>query len=74
MCRSKHVEQLRNIEIINSTTRLHLVGSFYEFYITMHGSMNVRKHVTIIKDYLLAYMCGIQHLTLKEIDKCSSKN
>jgi len=27
----KHVEQLRNIGIINSTTRLHLVGSFYEF-------------------------------------------
>ena len=30
MCRPKHVEQLRNIGIINSTTRLHLVGSFYE--------------------------------------------
>jgi len=26
----KHVEQLRNIGIINPTTRLHLVGSFYE--------------------------------------------
>jgi hypothetical protein len=25
----------------NSTTRLYLVGSFYEFYITMHGSMNI---------------------------------
>jgi hypothetical protein len=61
------------MEVINSTTRLHLVGSFYEFYITMHGSMIVHKHVTIIKDYLLAYMCDIQHLTLKEIDKCSSK-
>ena len=32
MCRSKHVQQLRSIEIINSTTRLHLVGSFYEIY------------------------------------------
>jgi hypothetical protein len=30
VCRPKHVEQLRNIGIINSTTRLHLVGSFYE--------------------------------------------
>ena len=30
MCRPKHVEQLRNTGIINSTTRLHLVGSFYE--------------------------------------------
>ena len=33
MCRPKHVEKLRNIGIINYTTRLHLVGSFYEFYI-----------------------------------------
>ena len=41
MCRSKHVEQLRNIGIINSTTRSHLVGSFYEIYITMHGSLNI---------------------------------
>jgi hypothetical protein len=32
VCRPKHVEQLRNIGIINSTTWLHLVGSFYEFY------------------------------------------
>ena len=38
MCRPKHVEQLRNTGIINSTTRLHLAGSFYEIYITMHGS------------------------------------
>jgi len=30
------------MEIINSTTRLHLVGSFYEIYITMHGSMNIK--------------------------------
>jgi len=41
VCRPKHVEQLRNIGIINSTTRLHLVGSFCEMYITMHGSMNI---------------------------------
>jgi hypothetical protein len=32
VCRPKHVEQLRNIVIINSTTRLHVVGSFYEKY------------------------------------------
>jgi hypothetical protein len=30
VCRLKHVEQLRNIKIINFTTRSHLVGSFYE--------------------------------------------
>ena len=32
MCRSKHVEQLRNIGIINSTTRSHLIGYFYKIY------------------------------------------
>jgi len=42
VCRSKHVEQLRNIEIINSTTRSHLVGYFYKIYIMMHGSMNIK--------------------------------
>jgi hypothetical protein len=32
VCHPKHVEQLRNIGIINSTTQLHLVGSFYEMH------------------------------------------
>jgi len=41
VCRSKHVEQLRNIGIINSTTRSHLVGYFYTICIMMHGSMNI---------------------------------
>jgi hypothetical protein len=40
--RSKHVEQLRNTGIINSTTRSHLVGYFYTIYIIMHGSMNIK--------------------------------
>ena len=30
MCRPKHVEQLRNTGIINSTTQLHLLVTFYE--------------------------------------------
>jgi len=42
VCRPKHVEQLRNTGIINSTTQSHLVDSFYEIYITMHGSMNIK--------------------------------
>jgi hypothetical protein len=42
VCRSKHVEQLRYIGIINSNTRFHLVGSFYEICIMMHGSMNIK--------------------------------
>jgi hypothetical protein len=37
--------------IINSTTRLYLVDSLYEIYITMHGSMN------IIYIYIYMYMC-----------------
>ena len=41
MCRSKHVEQLRDTRIINSTTRSHLVVYFYKIYIMMHGSMNI---------------------------------
>jgi len=45
-CRPKNVEQLRNIAIINSTTRSHLVGSFYEIYITMDGSMNIKFNKT----------------------------
>jgi hypothetical protein len=32
VCRSKHVKQLRNIGIINSTTRSHLVGYFYTIH------------------------------------------
>jgi hypothetical protein len=42
MCRPKHVEQLRNTGIINSTTQLHLVGSFYEIFNTMHWSINIK--------------------------------
>jgi len=38
VCRPKHVEKLRNIGIINSTTRLHLVGSFYEIYLSLFST------------------------------------
>jgi len=33
VCRSKHVEQLSNNGIINSTTRSHLVGYFYKTFV-----------------------------------------
>jgi hypothetical protein len=52
-CLPKHVVQLKNIEIINYTTRWHLFGSFCEIYITMHGSMNIR---------LIEHQCPIQDL------------
>jgi hypothetical protein len=38
---SKHIELLRNIRIINYTTRSHLVGYFYKICIMMHGPMNI---------------------------------
>jgi len=46
VCRPKYVEQLRNTGIINSTTRLYLVGSFYEIYFTMHCNTEFGAHVT----------------------------
>jgi hypothetical protein len=49
VCRSKHVEQSRNIGIINSTTRSHLVGYFYTICIMMHGSMNIK-----VKAYMIS--------------------
>jgi hypothetical protein len=48
VCRSKHVEQLRNIGIINSATRSHLVVYFYKIYIMMHGSTNIKCIITIL--------------------------
>jgi hypothetical protein len=41
VCHWKHVEQLRNIGIINSTRRSHLVGYFYTIYIRIHYGQNV---------------------------------
>jgi len=49
----KHDEQLRNTGIINSTTRLHLVGSFYEIYITMHRSMNIKSIIPVYKIFFM---------------------
>ena len=43
MCRPKQVEQLRNTGIINSTTRLHLVGSFYENFPISIGSLSMSR-------------------------------
>jgi len=47
VCRSKHVEQLRNNGIINSTTRSHLVGYFYTIY--MSFLYETRSHITVLK-------------------------
>jgi hypothetical protein len=53
VCRPKHVKQLRNTAIINSTTQSHLVGSFYEIYITKHGSMDIKFSIYI---YIYIYI------------------
>jgi len=42
VCRSKHVEQLINTGIINSSTRLHLVGYFCMICSMMHGSTHIK--------------------------------
>jgi hypothetical protein len=41
VCRSKHVEHSINFEIVNSITKLNLVGISTESSM-MHGSMNIR--------------------------------
>jgi len=41
VCRSKHVEPSKNFGIINSITKLHLVGISTE-QSTMHGSMSIK--------------------------------
>jgi len=53
-CRSKHVEQLINIGIINSSTLLHLVGYFCMIYTMMHGSTN--NNIIIIKVVIVVIM------------------
>jgi len=69
VCRSKHVEQLRNIGIINATTRSHLVGYFYTIYIMMHGSMNIK---TIYVSLVLPKMAYSSHyLLILHILHCS---
>jgi hypothetical protein len=45
---------IKNTGIINSTTRLHLVGSFYEIYTTMHGSMNIKFMASLLAKIMFA--------------------
>ena len=52
---------LRNTGITDCTTRLHIVGSFYEIYITMHGSMNIKLKYYISEDVQSIRMCGHLH-------------
>jgi len=47
VCRSKHVEPSINFGIINSITKLHLVGISTESS-TMHGSTNIKFSKSIL--------------------------
>jgi len=71
VCSLKHVEQLRNNEIINATTWLHLVGSFYEIYITMHGSMTHQIHQSLqyIEVHFLRYFSKVRRHCFKHQQK-----
>jgi hypothetical protein len=57
--RSKHVEQLRNIGIINSTTRLHLVGCFYtiSLIISSEDFQDIYVHLVYNSALFLAHCC-----------------
>jgi hypothetical protein len=65
VCRLKHVEPSINFGIINSITKLHLVGIS-----TMHGSMNIKGQTVFTdllalrgKDTALFKTSGVTHPT-----------
>jgi hypothetical protein len=41
---------------------LHLVGSFYEFYFTVHGSMNMRLYYVIYNMQQLYTVCVVREI------------
>jgi len=57
VCSSKHVEPSVNFEIINSVTKLHLVGISTESS-TMHGSMNIKSFFFIYRHSDLEGSCS----------------
>jgi hypothetical protein len=69
MCRPKHVEQLRNIGIINSTTRSHLVGSFCKIYVTTHGSLHEHVAAVFLSDKVVFYCKFLYVYQLLEIHR-----
>ena len=62
MCRPKHVEPLRNIGVINSTTRLQLVSSFYEAQKYIRVSTVYRHSYCVVINRLNAELIPICHL------------
>jgi len=56
VCRPKHVEQLRNIGIINSTTLSHLVGSFYGIYPILVSVRYIFFSISLHSDYTDYYL------------------
>jgi len=73
VCRSKHIEQLRNSGIINSTTRSHLVGYFYTICIMMYGSMNIKRNNELDADFLpMLYLIMLSAKWLNSISALKS--
>jgi hypothetical protein len=59
VCRSKHVEQLKNTGIINSTTRSHLVGYFckmYKFICSSSSKVTPVGHIKMTDNFCLIYL------------------
>jgi len=74
VCLSKHVEQLRNTGIINSTTRSHLVGYFYTIYIMMHGSINIKFFPNLRQNFnSLSHFRSFMHKTTSQMVKYLEK-
>jgi len=67
MCRSKHVEQLRNIGIISSITRSHLVGYLYAICIVMHGSMNINFIFISVRNLSLAKLFSMKLTVIQSL-------
>jgi hypothetical protein len=68
VCRSKHVEPSINFGIINSFTKLHLVGISTDSS-KMHGSMNIRQ----FSSHKLAGPHGFQNIVLKHFPSAALK-
>jgi hypothetical protein len=62
MCRPKHVEQLRSIGIINSTTRPHLVCSLYEMNLLFY-----ERKLRFVNDLLVKFKINTFELKLKTL-------
>jgi hypothetical protein len=74
VCSPKHAEELRNIGIINFTTRLHLVGSFYEKFISVGQECSSCVEILYLLDFVpsifpLNFVFKARFLTMLSLGK-----